>query len=98
MAHDAAPEREDVEQPLELILARNLISIISIAALLTDSDGRIVFFNERRSAHTRAAIRAPRSPPADRPAEGACRRSRTARSGRSIRPVPARRSPRTARR
>jgi PAS domain-containing protein len=46
MAHDAAPKREDVEQPLELILARNLISIISIAALLTDSDGRIVFFNE----------------------------------------------------
>ena len=34
------------EQPLELILARNLISIISIAALLVDSDGRIVFFNE----------------------------------------------------
>src|SRR5256885_17211338 len=33
------------EQPLELILARNLISIISIAALLVDSDGRIVFFN-----------------------------------------------------
>jgi PAS domain-containing protein len=34
------------EQPLELILARNLISIVSIAALLVDSDGRIVFFNE----------------------------------------------------
>ena len=34
------------EQPLELILARNLISIISIAALLVDSDGRILFFNE----------------------------------------------------
>src|SRR3954454_25206360 len=34
------------EQPLELILARNLISIISVAALLVDSDGRIVFFNE----------------------------------------------------
>src|SRR2546422_1242193 len=34
------------EQPLELILARNLISIISIAALLVDSEGRIVFFNE----------------------------------------------------
>src|SRR5919106_2584530 len=34
------------EQPLELILARNLISIVSIAALLVDSDGRIVFFND----------------------------------------------------
>ena|SRR5919197_5851469 len=34
------------EQPLELILARSLISIISIAALLVDSDGRIVFFND----------------------------------------------------
>src|SRR5437773_5183556 len=34
------------EQPLELILARNLISIVSIAALLVDSEGRIVFFNE----------------------------------------------------
>lgn len=34
------------EQPLELILARNLISIISIAALLVDSEGRIVFFND----------------------------------------------------
>jgi PAS domain-containing protein len=34
------------EQPLELILARNLISIVSIAALLVDADGRIVFFND----------------------------------------------------
>jgi PAS domain-containing protein len=34
------------EKPLELILARNLISIISIAALLIDADNRIVFFNE----------------------------------------------------
>jgi PAS domain-containing protein len=34
------------EQPLELILARNLISIVSIAALLVDSDGRIIFYND----------------------------------------------------
>lgn len=34
------------EQPLELILARNLVSIVSIAALLVDIDGRVVFFND----------------------------------------------------
>ncbi len=47
MAESADSEHGEVmAQPLELILARNLISIISIAALLVDSDGRIVFFNE----------------------------------------------------
>src|SRR5436189_274455 len=44
--HHASRHPPRDEQPLELILARNLISIISIAALLVDSDGRIVFFNE----------------------------------------------------
>jgi PAS domain-containing protein len=34
------------DRPLELILARNLISIISLAALLVDSDQRIVFYND----------------------------------------------------
>ncbi len=34
------------EQPLELILARNLISIISLAAVLIDTSGAIVFFND----------------------------------------------------
>ena len=34
------------ERPLELILARNLISILSIPAILVDARGRIVFFNE----------------------------------------------------
>ena len=33
-------------QPLELILARNLVSIISLAALLVDAEGRIVFYND----------------------------------------------------
>ena len=33
-------------QPLELILARNLVSIVSLAALLTDVEGRIVFYND----------------------------------------------------
>lgn len=34
------------ERPLELILARNLISIISLAAFLVDGEGRIAFYNE----------------------------------------------------
>jgi PAS domain-containing protein len=33
-------------QPLELILARNLVSIVSLAALLVDAQGRIVFYND----------------------------------------------------
>jgi PAS domain-containing protein len=34
------------EQPLELILARNLVSIVSLAAVLVDVQGRIIFYNE----------------------------------------------------
>jgi PAS domain-containing protein len=34
------------EQPLELILARNLVSIVSLAALLVDVEGRIIFYND----------------------------------------------------
>ena len=37
---------EAEEQPLEMILARNLVSIVSLAALLVDVDGQIVFFND----------------------------------------------------
>src|SRR5437763_7960700 len=37
---------EPEEQPLELILTRNLISIISLAAILVDSEGTIVFYND----------------------------------------------------
>lgn len=37
---------EDQGQPLELILARNLVSIISLAALLVDVEGRIIFYND----------------------------------------------------
>ena len=37
---------QDPEQPLELILARNLVSIVSLAALLVDVEGQIVFFND----------------------------------------------------
>ena len=35
-----------MEQPLELILARNLVSIVSLAAVLLDAEGRIVFYND----------------------------------------------------
>lgn len=38
--------RDPEEQPLELILARNLISIVSLAAILVDANGDIVFFND----------------------------------------------------
>ena len=36
----------DQEQPLERILARNLVSIVSLAAILIDVEGRIVFYND----------------------------------------------------
>jgi PAS domain-containing protein len=42
----AAARLGAADQPLELILARNLISIISLAAMLVDSDQRIVFYND----------------------------------------------------
>ena len=38
------PQAQD--QPLELILARNLVSIVSLAAFLVDVEGRIVFYND----------------------------------------------------
>lgn len=34
------------ERPLELILARNLVSIISLAAVLVDADGVLVYYND----------------------------------------------------
>jgi len=36
----------DDGQPLELILARNLISTIAVPAVLVDADRRFVFFND----------------------------------------------------
>lgn len=35
-----------LQQPLELILARNLVSIIQVAAFLTDAQGDVLFYNE----------------------------------------------------
>ena len=43
---DDAPATAHAERPLELILARNLISIISLAAVLVDVDGALVYYNE----------------------------------------------------
>jgi PAS domain-containing protein len=43
---EAVTDSESQEQPLELILARNLVSIVSVPALLVDVEGRIVFYNE----------------------------------------------------
>jgi PAS domain-containing protein len=37
---------EAAGQPLELILARNLVSLVSLAAVLVDVEGAIVFFND----------------------------------------------------
>jgi PAS domain-containing protein len=34
------------DQPLELILARNLVSTLTLPAFLVDPDGQIVFFND----------------------------------------------------
>ncbi|TML36565.1 MAG: hypothetical protein E6G29_04220 [Actinobacteria bacterium] len=49
MTERARAEQELAEQPLELILARNLISIVSLPAVLVDVNTRIVFFNEAAS-------------------------------------------------
>jgi PAS domain-containing protein len=46
MADGAEGQPELAEHPLELILARNLVSIVSLPALLVDRDGRFVFYNE----------------------------------------------------
>jgi PAS domain-containing protein len=43
---EPAAETGAPDQPLELILARNLISIISLAAVLVDPEQRIVFYND----------------------------------------------------
>ena len=48
MSVNSMPDRDGqiTERPLELILARNLISILSLPAILVDAEGRFVFFNE----------------------------------------------------
>jgi PAS domain-containing protein len=46
MADAPADSTAPGEQPLELILARNLVSIIALPALVFDVDGQVVFFND----------------------------------------------------
>jgi PAS domain-containing protein len=43
---DDASATDHAERPLELILARNLVSIISLAAVLVDVEGALVYYNE----------------------------------------------------
>jgi PAS domain-containing protein len=43
---ERSPHDDAQEQPLELILARNLISIVSLAAFLVDAEGHIAFYND----------------------------------------------------
>ena len=43
---DQQPLADPTGQPLELILARNLVSLLTLAAVLIDVDGAIVFFND----------------------------------------------------
>jgi PAS domain-containing protein len=43
---DLGPITEATGQPLELILARNLVSLIALAAVLIDVNGAIIFFND----------------------------------------------------
>jgi PAS domain-containing protein len=41
---------DSAQKPLELILARNLITSISTPAFLVDEDGRLLFYNEAAGA------------------------------------------------
>lgn len=44
MTEPSSESRAPDTQALELILARNLISIVTLAALLVDADGHVVFY------------------------------------------------------
>ena len=55
------------QKPLELILARNLLSSISTPAFLVDAEGTLVFFNE--AAGGRWSVGASRRPARWRPRE-----------------------------
>jgi PAS domain-containing protein len=43
---DETPADNPADRPLELILARNLVSIISLAAVLVDVEGALVYYND----------------------------------------------------
>jgi hypothetical protein len=46
MDETAGSNSEPADRPLELILARNLVSIISLAAVLVDFEGALVYYND----------------------------------------------------
>ena len=50
MSADAPMESPHSQKPLELILARNLLTSISTPAFLLDSDAAVVFYNESAAA------------------------------------------------
>ena len=49
-----------VQKPLELILARNLLSSISTPAFLVGEDGALLFYNEARRRAPGPALRGDR--------------------------------------
>ena len=51
----------EAQKPLELILARNLISSLSTPAFLVDAEGTLVFFNEAAGCAARPALRGGRA-------------------------------------
>src|SRR5215213_3936332 len=50
MGADAPMESPNPQKPLELILARNLLTSVSTPAFLVDSDTAVVFYNESAAA------------------------------------------------
>jgi PAS domain-containing protein len=46
MDETAGSNSDPADRPLELILARNLVSIISLAAVLVDVEGALVYYND----------------------------------------------------
>src|SRR4029079_14706876 len=44
------PMMDSAQRPLELILARNLLTSLSTPAFLADADGALVFYNEAAGA------------------------------------------------
>jgi PAS domain-containing protein len=50
MPTDGAMANRQPQKPLELILARNLLTSISTPAFLVDSDAAVVFYNEAAAA------------------------------------------------
>ena len=50
MSEEGQMERSHTQKPLELILARNLLTSISTPAFLVDANAAVVFYNEAAAA------------------------------------------------